>query len=416
MKKSINILNNNIYFFILLFTTGSLLLQISCDKDETSIPVITRIRLTDPSTADTSLSGVGLGNWVVIHGENLASTKQIFINNYEVYFNATFVTDNTIVVEIPDDTPNVGSDPDVPNIIRIITDYGEAEYDFIIYPPPPQIIYISNEFSQAGDTITVMGSYFYFVEDILFPGNISASGYDIVSANLIYVTVPEGVTEGGNLVIVSQSGLSASPAGARFNDTTGMICNFDDKNTFENWGGVVIDPSTDSRLPEFMGNAYLGTSTNLVPGTWWVQEMAMPIVSGKYPRFNSELSANNMAVKFEIYVNGPWNSGWYEFRLVKRDPDQDYAWVEYYLYPLQLWGDVDNRNDFETDDWITISIPLNNFYLSTDQENLLTSFSQIEDYNFLGMYFVNPSADIGGILMESIAIGVDNIRIIQVSE
>lgn len=382
----------------------------SCERENTDPPKITNVRSVEPEEADVPLEGSGLESWIVIQGQNLASTEEIYFNEFYTDFNPAYVTETNIVVQIPGGTPNLGTDPDAPNTLRVVTKYGEALYDFVIFPPPAAIGYISNEFAGAGDTIYLQGLYFFLVDSVIFPNDVPATEFQTSpDGQWCSVIVPEGVTS-GPLRIVSAGGVGGSVNGANFRDPAGMICNFDDLNPWENWGGVVINTATDNRLPDFMSNAFLAETSNLPTGTWWVQEMAMPIASGLYPNYDTIASAENVFVKFELYAEGPWNSGEYDVRLVKRDNAGE--WLDYYSYFLKPWLFNDGSIvDFETGGWLTIVIPLSEFTLNSTGESL-TSFSEISDFDFFGCYFQNSGIIPGETEISFLRLGIDNIRIV----
>ena len=158
-----------------------------------------------------------------------------------------------------------------------------------------------------------------------------------------------------------------------------MICDFDAMNTWEGWGGTVVNPSAHPVLPELTGNAFFAEGQNVVTNTYWVQDMAMPITSGPYPDYGTISSAENIFVKFELFAKGPWNSGEYDVRLVKRDGAGE--WLDYYSYFLKPWLLEDGTiMDYEPDSWVTVVIPLTDFTLNSSGE-YLTSFSDIIDCN-----------------------------------
>lgn len=408
IMRKLKYITNHLSIATLLLIGG--LLITSCERENTDPPKITNVRSIEPEEADIPLDGAGLESWIVIQGENLATTEEIYFNEFYADFNPAYVTETNIVVQIPGATPNLGTDPDAPNNLRVVTKYGEALYDFIIFPPPALVDYISNEFAEAGDTIYLQGFYFFLVDSIIFPGDVPATVFETSpDGKYCALIVPEGATS-GPIKVISASGEGGSIAGANFKDPTGMICDFDALNKWENWGGIVINTSTDDRLPELLGNAFLAEASNLPTGTWWVQEMAMPIASGLYPNYDTIASAGNVFVKFELYAEGPWNSGEYDVRLVERDNAGE--WIDYYSYFLKPWLlDDGSIMDFETSNWLTVVIPLSEFTLNSTGDPL-TSFSEITNFNFFGCYFQNSGVIEGEQELSFIRIGIDNIRMV----
>ncbi len=391
-----------------LFAT--FLIPLGCEKENTSAPVISRVRYIDPELADEDLTGAGLGSWIVIQGANLASTQEIYFNEYSAYFNPAYVTETDIVIQIPEETPNIGTHPNAPNTIRLVNKHGQTTFSFIIFAPPVQVEYISNEFAADGETIILIGRYFFLVDSVIFPDEVPATVFETsADGKSCSVVVPDG-TGSGPIRVVSAGGIGGSMYGANMRETTGMICDFDGLNTWEGWGGTVVSTSGHAVLPELTGNAFFAEGTNILTGTYWVQEMAMPIVSGVYPNYDTIPSAENVFVKFELFARGPWNSGEYDVRLVERDEASE--WVDYYSFYLKPWlledGSIVN---YEPDTWITIVIPLSEFTLNSTGESLL-SFNEIKDYNFFGCYFQNSGTIPGEQDIPLIQLGVDNIRMV----
>ncbi|HYH57013.1 MAG TPA: hypothetical protein VD772_10400, partial [Anseongella sp.] len=122
-----------------LAAIAALFILISCEKEEEAVsqgpPVIERVRLSDPATADSSLSSATLGSTLVIVGQNLGSVKAVFLNNYEVGVNAAYATDNYLIIGVSDSVPTIATDPGVPNELKIVSPFGEAVYGFQVLPP-----------------------------------------------------------------------------------------------------------------------------------------------------------------------------------------------------------------------------------------------------------------------------------------
>lgn len=59
----------------------------SCQQDEDKAPEIYRVRTTDPALKDSSFVQANPGQMIVIEGNNLETTREIYINNQNVLFN-----------------------------------------------------------------------------------------------------------------------------------------------------------------------------------------------------------------------------------------------------------------------------------------------------------------------------------------
>src|ERR1044071_6259069 len=92
------------------------------DVDEPEVgaaPSIERIRLTDTSTRNQSLTKATLGSTLVIIGKHLSTAYEVVFNGYAVPVNPTWTTETTLIVSIPDEVPTIATDPNVPNEIKV---------------------------------------------------------------------------------------------------------------------------------------------------------------------------------------------------------------------------------------------------------------------------------------------------------
>ena len=48
-----------------------------------------------------------------------------------------YVTNTNIIINIPATAQTAATDPNVPSIIKVVTDHGTATYSFTLYLPPP---------------------------------------------------------------------------------------------------------------------------------------------------------------------------------------------------------------------------------------------------------------------------------------
>lgn len=400
---------------LILFMIGNIVFM-SCKEDEPGPPVITQVRLPDPDKADSTFTQADPGTLIVIQGENLGGVLHVYFNDYEASFNSVFATDNNIIIWIPSEAPTEVIDPDVPHELRVVTDHGEATYTFVLTPPPPGIYYISNENAPSGEDIYILGSDFYLIEKIVFPGDLETTDFTVnKSANIIELTVPEGLTETGNIKIVTTYHTVESPM--LFNDLSqeGTLCNFDNINTFI-WGCLISSDNTTFNGAR--GNfAHLVTSDVGADNyTWWEDNRVCYLAE-----MMQMVSTENMgdlftgyALKFEMYVKEIWNTG--QIAIVTQD---DWNWR--YIYAPWLIDGV--RTDFVTNSWITVVIPLTEFRDSEGTGDNAIAFTDILTANgtgHLGLAFMNTIPDpdneeAGAILLENLSIGIDNIRIVNIA-
>lgn len=204
-------------------------------------PSIERVRLTDPKTTDSSLSQATLGSTLAIVGKNLVGATTVAFNGYVVDVNPVYATDQYLVITVPDSVPTVATNPNVPDELKVSTPKGEATYKFKILPPPPAIDHISNEYAKAGESITLYGKYFFFVDTVSLPGlaGITTGFTTSADGTSLTLTLPSGIdAKAGGIFVKSQSGWSADTRENKLYDHsgTGMVIDWDTKN---DGGGIL---------------------------------------------------------------------------------------------------------------------------------------------------------------------------------
>ncbi|MCW0484477.1 glycan-binding surface protein [Gaoshiqia sediminis] len=165
MKK---ILFNRIHFFVLSCLV-LVVMQLSSCKEEVqdAAPVITAVRNYAPAPDDTLVTGINPGQWIVIHGSNLAGAVGISFNGMAADILPELFSDNTAVVQVPDAVPFFNVAPDVLNTIDYVTTAGSTVYRFDVIPLPVAIT--GNSLlarNVVGDSIFVYGTNLFLVENL----------------------------------------------------------------------------------------------------------------------------------------------------------------------------------------------------------------------------------------------------------
>ena len=106
MKKNIK---NTWLLIIPLLVLGSIMT--ACERNDEAMgggePRIDYVRVTNPAAGDSLLVGAPLGNLIAIVGENLGTTKHLWFNDQKAALEPTYVTNKTILVNVPNRAPNV---------------------------------------------------------------------------------------------------------------------------------------------------------------------------------------------------------------------------------------------------------------------------------------------------------------------
>jgi hypothetical protein len=330
-------------------------------------------------------------------------------------FNSALNTDNNIVVRIPYNAPTAVTDPNVPNNIRVVTDHGEAVFDFQVVAPPPSVLSASNENALPGKVITLTGSNFYLLTSVVFPGNVNAAGYTVNStATEITVTVPAGATTAGNIVVTGQFGSGSSVF--IFNNykapAPGFLANFEDGDPYFGWawwGGIKESSSAD--FPQNTGN-YIRVkpsgTINAGDGAWYADNRAVMVAPSPWlPADKLSDPLADYALKFEISTKVPWTGG-----SLLIAPNGNFN----YLARYAPWETTSSKQ-FVTNGWVTATIPLTEFKRGSG------------NYNPSGSSAANIAALTGGSNAASIQImlyndgstplttfdvAIDNVRIVRI--
>lgn len=175
---------------VLLMMSFMLVIITSCKKGSTenqAAPTISSvINLTDRGTP---LSQVDYGAWIIIKGENLATTTKVDFNGTLASDSLMYATENEVTVKIP----STLKDP-INNPITLTTKYGTVTYNFKILQPPPLISTFNPAAGGPNDEVTIKGDYFKGVTEVRFDNTVAT----IVSSTQteIKVKIPAGVTSG----------------------------------------------------------------------------------------------------------------------------------------------------------------------------------------------------------------------------
>ncbi|WP_345954900.1 IPT/TIG domain-containing protein [Mucilaginibacter sp. PAMB04168] len=154
---------------------------------------------------DSTIKAGRLGTQYAILGTNLKSTKSVSFNGTSVYFNPGLLTDQSIIVTIPQNVPYGAAQI---NKLKVVTQYGEVEFPFSINQPPPVITSFTPTAGKEGDIVTITGSSLDNATVVRFddrPGQIQGTP----TKTSIQVKVPAGVVK-ANLYVTTPGGTAKS--------------------------------------------------------------------------------------------------------------------------------------------------------------------------------------------------------------
>lgn len=151
-----------------------------------------------PYAFDSVTDAGNLGEYVVLYGSNLGSATTVTFNGNNAYFDRAWMTDNTLIVEIPSNTPTYGAAAN--DTLTVTTLYGKVSYHFVVLPPPPTIQAVTDYDFWNGSQITLTGLGFADVTSIGLTNSNAA--VTIVSQNdsTLVLSFPSTTISRANLV------------------------------------------------------------------------------------------------------------------------------------------------------------------------------------------------------------------------
>lgn len=260
MKK---ILDIRFYFLPLLLAMVALFPACKKNNENGAAPIVTSVRLYNPSPKDSLLStgsptdpllSGGAGRYVVIIGKNLQNATEIDFDGVAATFNTALFAPNSAVVQIPN---IVFSTIDTTKLytINYKTPGGSTTFSFKLGAPAPTISAISNVFANPGDSVYLYGANLVLVQNFVYGGTKISSFQSSVdgstlgflmpastSTRLINVTTKFGTAIDTIKATPTITGISDEDAIA--GDSVYIYGTYFKSISAVSYAGVSIDPST----------------------------------------------------------------------------------------------------------------------------------------------------------------------------
>lgn len=410
--------NRTLTFTFLL----SAFLFISCnEKMEGGLPIIEKVTFYNHPQRDSIGNVIDVGDSIVttcypdsmllIQGKNLASTRQVLFNGYPALLNATYITNEAIVLRIPSKAPNLATAKDpavVTNLMTVVTDFGNASWAMKLLQSPPQVYSWGNENASPGTINELKGNAFYGIKKIIYPGNVAVTNFEIDKDNeVLQYTVPTyDRTSFGWAEVQATFGTAYFPVNSENiqNDTVRVFSNFDNINRFSNWPGLLVNNTT-----------YVGNNTKFVSmfGTgfneWYISDAptnggGAVLNQGKcIDKTNLATNVGDWAIRFELYLE-KWNfagDGVIQICIEKNGPGEGNSWgVNYKPASTKDIGK-----------WLTITMPIINL-----REEIAFVWKQDTPVNLTDIFGTNGFKQITvrvNNVKAPYKVGIDNIRFIN---
>lgn len=372
-------------------------------------PEVSYIRVPDIASADSLIDGGFLNSTICIVGKNLKSIHKIFFNDQQAILNTSFITENTLIVNIPKDIPEV-----VTNEMYLINYANDTlAYPFNVKVPAPIVAAMQCEYVADGDVAVITGNY--FIDDpnvpltITMPGNVPVKEILSVSLNRIEFVVPEGAQD-GYINVGTIYGSSRSKF--QFRDERGIILDWDNLDASGGWRSGTIEESEDG-----ISGKYVNLHGNELPGDlsdWSEDNYSFNLWGTANGRPEGDLfDASNLGalqMKFEVNVRTPWSANALQIIFTPWSLTGTNSYIGDGTTPRALWIPwANNGGSYQTDGWVTVSVPLTNFKYNHEGASL--DPASPGNYGGLTMFVYN-----GGIIGTPCTpiIWVDNIRVVPV--
>ena len=403
-------------------------------------PTVYYIRPAAAASKDSLLTAASPEKVICLVGKNLTSITEMIFNDQPAVLNTSYITDNTLVVEVPKNIPGKVSD----KIYMVTANNDTVTYDFHVTIPAPTVEGMSCEFAKAGDEVTVSGNY--FVDDpnvpiaVTLPDGQVVKNFTSKSITSLSFEMPQCSVE-GPLTVTSIYGKTMSKF--HYLESRGFLFDFDGKTGLGNhgWHDAVIKSDETSLSGNYLqfgdGSAQLDNDT-WAEGTfsfeYWPGEWTTPVsyVKGKSEPLTDLVDFTNygkLAYKFEVNIpkSNPWsacamqiipsaltdvtNSGAGKDVYGNDVPGANTDYFQNDTHPRALWRPWQTTGSYDTDGkWVTVTIPISDVRFGTSG---VAASGSLSAKSFAGLELFVMGGGISGKSCKPI-IKIDNIRVVPI--
>lgn len=385
MKK--NILYRVLH--LLLPLLGCMLFFAACSDDDSQDGIAGPLKFTKVTSTtdfDIPLTTGALGNWIVLHGENMNGVKGININGIDCDMHDVYVERSKITLRVPRELP-----AEATNKITIVTvDGASVEMNFPIELPELKVTGIENEFCFVADTMKINGANFdlYNIskekDAVVIVGSQEVKLYESF-ADYVSFIVPAS-TEPGDKVYLKYTDNDGRPQQTKvpgaFRDETGIQMDFEN---YGGWGGGDwITDGSKAGDPKPCNGKFSRLVRNS-PDWEWLEWTAVWTIEGTAPKAAWD-NPVEWCVRFEILTKKSLTKK----AIVFNGDVSGYRWEPWQSVEFNTYGK-----------WRTISIDMTDWGGGKTSEEALKGNS-----NFILQLIPHGVA-------EDLDIAIDNIRIVK---
>jgi IPT/TIG domain len=324
----------------MLIALMGILAWVACTKSvDKEAPIIDHFRLT---LKDSTITAAGIGNTIAIIGLHLGSTQHVYVNDFEIYLNPSYVKDDVVLAQLVKETPYRAQI----NKLKIVTLYGEAVKDFKVLQPAPSITSFAPNSGKAGDIVTIVGKDMDDIKAVLIGADtckVVAGGTDTQCKIVVPFNGSAGVitliTTGGKTISATSFGVS--------------LVLYDDKMN-SNWDAYESDATRDMESTEKVKR---GKSIKMVftaPHGLFGAGTADVLNIKKYSALKvSIFSAATGQIKLKVGIKGADNKTSRFAKILTLDP----GWNDFTLDFLTDLSNPDRFGEFQIEEWNNAVLP-----------------------------------------------------------
>lgn len=401
------------------------------DKYEVAggLPTVKYVRLPNPAASDSLLVGAYMDNTICLVGENLRSIYELYFNDQKATLNTSYMTDNTVLVDVPGGIPTAVTD----KIYMKTKNDQTVEYDFKVLVPAPKVASLSCEFALPGSEVTIYGDY--LLDDpnvpltITMAGNVPVTDIRKITKTAVTFVLPDDAPQ-GYMTVTSIYGTSRSAF--QYHDTRNILFDWDGTH-----GGMTIGHGWRNGVvkddEQGIDGAYLyfgGMEISGEIGATWAEDNFSfnywPEGNAEYPALSSrpefaelleEYGIGGLQVKFELLVpsSNPWKSAALQMIFssdkVVTSATATNGYFSNLAVPRGLWIPWASTGSYDTaDKWVTVAFNLADFTKTHEGAACATAFTA-EDLT--GLTFFVWAGGVEGTDCNPV-LCIDNIRVVPI--
>lgn len=438
----------NLLACLALLLTGMMLTSCEDEPDKFELtdgtPTINYVRVGSFDSRDSLITEASMKQTICLVGHNLTSIKEMYFNDQKAILNTSYITDHTLLVDVPGGIPQTVSDK-----IFMVNQAGDTtSYSFHVIVPAPTVTRMSYQYAPAGSEVTLSGDY--FIDDPNVPltvtigeNNVPVTDIKSITKTTLTFTIPEGVEE-GPVTVTSIYGKTTSKF--HYLESRGIVFDFDGLTGLTNHGWHARTITTDETAVTGNFVIFGEGATMTAEGGWddgafsfeyWPGDYTDPVTytDGVSARLNDVVSfANfpNMSIQFDMFIptTNPWQAGAMQIICAGTDKitnsgggtDQygntvagaNNTFFNNDVLPRAVYMPWQSTGSYDTgDQWQTVTIPLSAFAYGMAGGKATGAALTAADFASLTIFITG-----GGVTGKECQpiIKIDNIRFVPYTE